>query len=141
MEQVLRADRQAWQKLAEIVPSIKRTAAGDLPLDAAFPNLPNEGAISFTCCQPKAVIRTTNLQSLGKVVAKAEARKVTEELRGILTARKKSHLSCLMLSRTSRTSREPRAKGSACVGRTTLRIAVANMPVPAKHVGLAITSA
>ena len=30
MEQVLRADRQAWQKLAEIVPSIKRTAAGDL---------------------------------------------------------------------------------------------------------------
>ena len=38
---------QAWQKLAEIVPSIKRTAAGDLPLDAAFPNLPNEGAISF----------------------------------------------------------------------------------------------
>ena len=47
MEQVSRADRQAWQKLAEIVPSIKRTAAGDLPLDAAFPNLPNEGAISF----------------------------------------------------------------------------------------------
>ncbi|CAE7689738.1 unnamed protein product [Symbiodinium necroappetens] len=47
MEQVLRADRQAWQKLAEIVPSIKRTSAGALPLDAAFPTLPTEGSISF----------------------------------------------------------------------------------------------
>ncbi|CAE7485409.1 unnamed protein product, partial [Symbiodinium necroappetens] len=46
-EQVLRADRQAWQKLAEIVPSIKRTSAGALPLDAAFPTLPTEGSISF----------------------------------------------------------------------------------------------
>ncbi|CAE7900745.1 unnamed protein product, partial [Symbiodinium necroappetens] len=47
MEQVLRADRQAWQKLAEIVPSIKRTSAGALPLDSAFPTLPTEGSISF----------------------------------------------------------------------------------------------
>eukprot|EP00439_Symbiodinium_sp_Y106_P006702 s15215_g1.t1 len=45
MEQVLRADRQAWQKLAEIVPSIKRAAAGDLPLDAAcsFPEPSKRG--------------------------------------------------------------------------------------------------
>ena len=39
MDQLLRCDRAAWVRLAEVAHSLKRDAAGDLPLDKAFPAL------------------------------------------------------------------------------------------------------
>lgn len=47
LEQILRADRAGWIRLAEKVPSVKRTNAGDLPLDAAFDALQTDAAINF----------------------------------------------------------------------------------------------
>ena len=47
MEQVLRADRQAWIRLAEEVPSLKRDPAGQLPLDLAFPRLQIDPHVTY----------------------------------------------------------------------------------------------
>ncbi|CAE7710304.1 unnamed protein product [Symbiodinium sp. CCMP2592] len=47
MEQLLRADRQAWVQLAETVKTLKRDSAGVLPLDAAFPGLRTDPAVLF----------------------------------------------------------------------------------------------
>ena len=47
LEQILRADRAGWIRLAEQVQSVKRTDAGDLPLDAAFDILQTDAAINF----------------------------------------------------------------------------------------------
>jgi len=47
MEQVLRADRQAWIRLAEEVPSLKRDASGELPLDVAFPKLQMDPHVTY----------------------------------------------------------------------------------------------
>ena len=47
VEQLLRADRQAWVRLAEKVPSIKKDNDGNLPLDKAFDDLPNDSSVNF----------------------------------------------------------------------------------------------
>ena len=47
MEQILRADRQAWVKLAEKITTMKRDASGDLPMDAELLNLESDSSISF----------------------------------------------------------------------------------------------
>ena len=47
MEQVLRTDRQAWIRLAEEVPSLKREPSGDLPLDLAFPRLQMDPQVAY----------------------------------------------------------------------------------------------
>ena len=47
MEQILRADRQAWVKLAERVTTMKRSAAGDLPMDEELLKLESDSSISF----------------------------------------------------------------------------------------------
>lgn len=47
MEQILRADRQAWIKLAERVTSLKRSVTGDLPLDTELQNLESDSSINF----------------------------------------------------------------------------------------------
>lgn len=45
LEQIIRADKQAWIRLAELVPSMKRTITGELPLDDALPNLRNDPSV------------------------------------------------------------------------------------------------
>ena len=47
LEQILRADRAGWVRLAEKLQSVKRTDAGDLPLDDAFDSLQTDAAINF----------------------------------------------------------------------------------------------
>jgi hypothetical protein len=47
IEQVLRCDRAAWVKLAELCPSIKRDARGDLPLNALIPGLCSDPHVMF----------------------------------------------------------------------------------------------
>lgn len=47
MEQVLRTDRAAWVRMAEMVPSLKRTPAGALPLDAALDDLRSDPTVLF----------------------------------------------------------------------------------------------
>ena len=47
MDQLLRCDRAAWVRLAEVVHSLKRDAAGDLPLDKAFPALQMDHQIIY----------------------------------------------------------------------------------------------
>ena len=47
IEQVLRADRTAWVRLAEKVHSLKRTASGALPLDAAIADLNRDPTVLF----------------------------------------------------------------------------------------------
>ena len=47
IEQVLRADRVAWVRLAERVHSLKRTASGDFPLDTAFAELNRDPTVLF----------------------------------------------------------------------------------------------
>ena len=47
MDQLLRCDRAAWVRLAEVVHSLKRDAAGDLPLDKAFPALQMDPQIIY----------------------------------------------------------------------------------------------
>ena len=44
VEQILRADRAGWIRLAEKVQSVKCTDAGDLPLDNAFDSLQTDAA-------------------------------------------------------------------------------------------------
>ena len=47
MAQILRADRAAWVKLAETLPSLKPAADGSLPLDAALQALRRDHTITF----------------------------------------------------------------------------------------------
>ena len=47
MEQVLRADRAAWVRMAEQVPSLKRAADGSLPLDKALDDLRVDPTVVF----------------------------------------------------------------------------------------------
>ena len=47
MEQLLRADRAAWIRLAELVTTLKRDPTGNLPLDAAIANLMGEPLVTF----------------------------------------------------------------------------------------------
>ena len=47
IEQVLRCDRAAWVRLAELVPTLKRDAGGELPLDKAFPGLVQDAQVLF----------------------------------------------------------------------------------------------
>lgn len=47
LEQILRADRAGWVRLAEKIASVKRNDAGDLPLDDAFDSLQTDAAINF----------------------------------------------------------------------------------------------
>eukprot|EP00435_Cladocopium_sp_Y103_P041695 s2024_g11.t1 len=47
MEQVMRADRAGWIKISEKVLSLKRTAEGGLPLDAALDALQSDPAVMF----------------------------------------------------------------------------------------------
>ena len=47
LEQILRADRAGWIRLAEKVQSVKLTDAGDLPLDDAFDSFQTDAAINF----------------------------------------------------------------------------------------------
>ncbi|CAE7900217.1 unnamed protein product, partial [Symbiodinium necroappetens] len=47
IEQILRADRIAWVRLAERVHSLRRTASGALPLDAAIADLNKDPTVLF----------------------------------------------------------------------------------------------
>ena len=47
IEQILRADRAAWIRMAERVHSLKRTASGELPLDAAIRDLNRDPTVLF----------------------------------------------------------------------------------------------
>ena len=47
IEQILRADRAAWIRMAERVHSLKRTASGELPLDAAIKDLNRDPTVLF----------------------------------------------------------------------------------------------
>ncbi|CAE7336206.1 unnamed protein product [Symbiodinium sp. CCMP2456] len=47
IEQILRADRIAWVRLAERVHSLRRTASGALPLDAAIADLNRDPTVLF----------------------------------------------------------------------------------------------
>ena len=47
MEQLLRADRAAWIRLAELVTTLKRDPTGNLPLDAAIANLMGDTLVTF----------------------------------------------------------------------------------------------
>ena len=47
MEQLLRADRAAWIRLAELVTALKRDPTGNLPLDAAIANLMGDPLVTF----------------------------------------------------------------------------------------------
>lgn len=47
IEQLLRADRAAWIRLAETCSSVKRTGAGVLPLNDGFDNLQNDSTVNF----------------------------------------------------------------------------------------------
>ena len=47
MEQVLRADRAAWLRIAEKVTSLKRLAGGGLPLDGALKDIESEPAVLY----------------------------------------------------------------------------------------------
>ena len=46
-EQILRADRAAWVRMAELVPSLRRQADGTLPLDAALDALRTDPTVVF----------------------------------------------------------------------------------------------
>lgn len=46
-EQLLRADKQGWIRLAEILPSIKRQPDGSRPLDAGFASLRTDPSVIF----------------------------------------------------------------------------------------------
>lgn len=45
IEQIVRADKQAWIRLAELVPTMKRKATGELPLDEALPLLKTDPSV------------------------------------------------------------------------------------------------
>ncbi|CAE7843090.1 unnamed protein product, partial [Symbiodinium necroappetens] len=64
MEQVLRADRQAWIRLAEEVPSLKRDPAGQLPLDLAFPRLQIDPHVTYFLqpLQGKSFLKNANTE-------------------------------------------------------------------------------
>ena len=47
IEQILRADKQAWLRMAEVCKSIKALADGSLPMDAALKTLTADPAVLF----------------------------------------------------------------------------------------------
>ena len=58
IEQILRADRAAWVRLAETVSSVKRTATGELPLSKGFENLQNDSTVNFHLLPlPQSVVK------------------------------------------------------------------------------------
>ena len=61
MEQVLRADRAAWVRMAEQVPSLKRAADGSLPLDKAIDDLRTDPTVIFNLMPlPGGNVKGTN---------------------------------------------------------------------------------
>ena len=47
IEQLLRCDRAAWVRMSELVTSLKRDAAGNLPLDDAFGKMESDPQVLF----------------------------------------------------------------------------------------------
>ena len=47
MEQLLRTDKAAWVRMVELCNSLKRTSAGELPLDKAFPLMQTDPHVSY----------------------------------------------------------------------------------------------
>ena len=47
MEQLLRTDKAAWVRMAVLCNSLKRTSAGELPLDKAFPLMQTDPHVSY----------------------------------------------------------------------------------------------
>ena len=60
MEQVLRCDRAAWVRLAELVPTLKRDAGGELPLDKAFPGLVHDAQVMFHLLPLRSSVKRTH---------------------------------------------------------------------------------
>ena len=125
MEQVLRADRQAWQSRGHLpVPCPLMQLSPLCLLRARFPS---------TSC-PRS-FRTPKISpaSLGKAMARARtARRIPKGKRRLCRSSPKLSETCLC---------EPPAKGSACAGRTTLKTEGASMRNQAKLADLAYTCA
>ena len=47
MEQILRADRAAWLRISEKLPTLRRSAGGDLPLDQALKDVEGDPAVLY----------------------------------------------------------------------------------------------